>query len=275
MVFWLPASRDREFQYWERIGTVPRAEIKVEHGICATPATSIRARQRLGGGLLGKTCPETDRDRQARSRGRCPTDSRRRSAASERPISCWPGPRTNRWLWTRIGPSPLAGIDAVSSPSATGCSWSPARRATAGEGQSPQGPAGTGNRRAGLPGRTGRAASRGGSPERRPLARSRRAHRPGHRDHERGRPEEGRRPPGKGRGAQLASSGTRHGNRCAEQPGIRPAGHGSSAGGAASARSGAASWFARSATRMPRSSSWSGWAWPMRTCATRPRPWHS
>src|SRR5271157_5714139 len=64
MVFWLPVSRDQEFQYWERIGTVPRAEIKVEHapgpphaphpvggtvpraeikvehGICTTPATS-------------------------------------------------------------------------------------------------------------------------------------------------------------------------------------------------------------------------------------------
>jgi tetratricopeptide (TPR) repeat protein len=54
MVFWLPASRDREYAYWERIGTLPRGEIKVEHGICTTPATSVRARQRLGGGLLGK-----------------------------------------------------------------------------------------------------------------------------------------------------------------------------------------------------------------------------
>ena len=43
-VFWVPASRDQEFQYWERIGTVPRAEIKVEEGICTTPATSVRAR---------------------------------------------------------------------------------------------------------------------------------------------------------------------------------------------------------------------------------------
>ena len=42
MVFWLPASRDREFQYWERIGTVPRSEIKVQHGVCTTPATSVR-----------------------------------------------------------------------------------------------------------------------------------------------------------------------------------------------------------------------------------------
>ena len=43
IVFWLPASRDQEFQYWERIGTVPRAEIKVENGVCTTPATSVRA----------------------------------------------------------------------------------------------------------------------------------------------------------------------------------------------------------------------------------------
>src|SRR3954454_2557872 len=54
VVLWLPADRDREFQYWERIGTAPRGEIKAELGSCAAPATSIRARQRLGGGLLGK-----------------------------------------------------------------------------------------------------------------------------------------------------------------------------------------------------------------------------
>jgi len=54
MVFWLPVSRDQEFQYWERIGTVPRAEIKLEHGVCTTPATSVRARQKLGGSLLGR-----------------------------------------------------------------------------------------------------------------------------------------------------------------------------------------------------------------------------
>ncbi len=57
-VFWLPESRDREFQYWERIGTVPRLEIKTEHGICMTAVTSIRARQRLGGGLLSKLCAQ-------------------------------------------------------------------------------------------------------------------------------------------------------------------------------------------------------------------------
>ena len=54
LVFWLPANRDREFLYWERIGTVPRGEVKVERGICATPVTSVLARQRAGGGFLGK-----------------------------------------------------------------------------------------------------------------------------------------------------------------------------------------------------------------------------
>ncbi len=52
IIFWLPARRDQEFQYWERIGTVPRAEIKVDNGVCSTLATSVPARQRLGGGLL-------------------------------------------------------------------------------------------------------------------------------------------------------------------------------------------------------------------------------
>ena len=54
LVFWLPESRDQEFQYWERIGTVPRAEIKLEHGLSMIPATSVRARQRLSGSLFAK-----------------------------------------------------------------------------------------------------------------------------------------------------------------------------------------------------------------------------
>ena len=54
VVLWLPTNQDREFQYWERIGTMPRGEIQTELGICATPVTSIRARQRLNVGFLGK-----------------------------------------------------------------------------------------------------------------------------------------------------------------------------------------------------------------------------
>jgi tetratricopeptide (TPR) repeat protein len=54
LVLWRPEDQDREFQYWERIGTVPRAEIKVEHGICMVTATVVRARQRKSSGLFGK-----------------------------------------------------------------------------------------------------------------------------------------------------------------------------------------------------------------------------
>lgn len=53
IVFWLPGSRDGEFQNWERIGTVARAEIAVEEGLCATAAMSVQARQRVRG-FLGK-----------------------------------------------------------------------------------------------------------------------------------------------------------------------------------------------------------------------------
>jgi len=54
VVLWVPTDQDREFQYWERIGTIPRGAIQTELGICATPATSIGARQRLNAGFLGK-----------------------------------------------------------------------------------------------------------------------------------------------------------------------------------------------------------------------------
>src|SRR5262249_6336917 len=55
IVLWLPGERDRGFQYWERVATLPRSEVAAEQGICATAATAIRARQRarsLFGGLL-------------------------------------------------------------------------------------------------------------------------------------------------------------------------------------------------------------------------------
>jgi len=47
LVIWIPADRDGNFQYWERVGNVTRAEITVEDGLGVTAATSIRARQRL------------------------------------------------------------------------------------------------------------------------------------------------------------------------------------------------------------------------------------
>src|SRR5262245_31128734 len=55
IVLWLTGERDRGFQYWERVGTVTRAAVATEQGICAIAATSIRARQRargLFGGFL-------------------------------------------------------------------------------------------------------------------------------------------------------------------------------------------------------------------------------
>jgi hypothetical protein len=52
LVLWRPAERDHEYQYWERIGTVPRGEIAIAEGICWVAATSVRARQRLGGGFI-------------------------------------------------------------------------------------------------------------------------------------------------------------------------------------------------------------------------------
>lgn len=54
VVFWRPEQQDREFQYWERIGSVPRAEVRADQGICSLPAAVVRARQRKSAGLLGK-----------------------------------------------------------------------------------------------------------------------------------------------------------------------------------------------------------------------------
>src|SRR5216683_500915 len=45
IVLWLPSGREGGCQQWERIGTVARAEVTTEQGVCATAATSIRARQ--------------------------------------------------------------------------------------------------------------------------------------------------------------------------------------------------------------------------------------
>jgi tetratricopeptide (TPR) repeat protein len=49
LVLWLATDRDASFQYWERIGNVPRAAVEVDGGLCTTTAASIRARQRVGG----------------------------------------------------------------------------------------------------------------------------------------------------------------------------------------------------------------------------------
>ncbi|MGO9919589.1 MAG: tetratricopeptide repeat protein [Isosphaeraceae bacterium] len=51
IVLWLKSDRDASFQHWERIGTVARAEVTARDGLCATAATSIRAREWIGGAV--------------------------------------------------------------------------------------------------------------------------------------------------------------------------------------------------------------------------------
>jgi tetratricopeptide (TPR) repeat protein len=53
IVLWVPGERDGAFQHWERIGSVARAEISEEGGLCSIAATSVPARQRTIG-VLGK-----------------------------------------------------------------------------------------------------------------------------------------------------------------------------------------------------------------------------
>jgi tetratricopeptide (TPR) repeat protein len=62
-IFWVPTDADRDYQYWERVGTVPRSEVQSAGGIASVPATSIRARQRVGGGLLGRLTRSMGRSR--------------------------------------------------------------------------------------------------------------------------------------------------------------------------------------------------------------------
>ncbi|TMQ34355.1 MAG: tetratricopeptide repeat protein [Planctomycetota bacterium] len=57
VVLWLPVRREGGFQYWERIGSVARTTVSTEQGLCATAATAVSARQRVGGlfgGWLGR-----------------------------------------------------------------------------------------------------------------------------------------------------------------------------------------------------------------------------
>jgi tetratricopeptide (TPR) repeat protein len=53
MVLWLPQDRDGRFQYWIRVGNVPRAKITVQDTLCSIPAVSMRVRQPLRG-ILGR-----------------------------------------------------------------------------------------------------------------------------------------------------------------------------------------------------------------------------
>lgn len=51
IVFWLPGPREGGMQNWERIGNVPGVEADRERGICAVPATAVKAQQKLQGPL--------------------------------------------------------------------------------------------------------------------------------------------------------------------------------------------------------------------------------
>ncbi len=51
IVIWRKTDREGSFQYWERIGSVARAPVATQNGLCATAATSIRAREWIGGAL--------------------------------------------------------------------------------------------------------------------------------------------------------------------------------------------------------------------------------
>lgn len=53
IALWLPGKQDGGFRHWERVANVPGAAVQAEQGICATAATSVPVRQRLGG-YLGK-----------------------------------------------------------------------------------------------------------------------------------------------------------------------------------------------------------------------------
>jgi tetratricopeptide (TPR) repeat protein len=53
LAVWLPAGSEGAYQHWQRVASVTGAEVTTGQGLCATPATAIRARQRIGG-LVGK-----------------------------------------------------------------------------------------------------------------------------------------------------------------------------------------------------------------------------
>src|ERR1022692_387577 len=51
LVLWVKGDRDASFQYWERVGSMVRAEVAVEQGLGAAAAIALPARQRVRGGL--------------------------------------------------------------------------------------------------------------------------------------------------------------------------------------------------------------------------------
>src|SRR5262245_13647857 len=54
IVLWIPGGSEDGFRHWHRVGTVPGAAITTGGGVCAVPATAVRARQLEGSGILGR-----------------------------------------------------------------------------------------------------------------------------------------------------------------------------------------------------------------------------
>jgi tetratricopeptide (TPR) repeat protein len=51
LILWVRGDRDQAFQYWERITSVPHAEITVAGELCSTTAAAVPTRQSIGGGM--------------------------------------------------------------------------------------------------------------------------------------------------------------------------------------------------------------------------------
>jgi tetratricopeptide (TPR) repeat protein len=52
LAVWLPGGSGDGFEYWQRVAAVAGAEVVVAQGVCATAATAIRARRKVGGALV-------------------------------------------------------------------------------------------------------------------------------------------------------------------------------------------------------------------------------
>ena len=151
-------SRDEEFQNWERISNVARAEITPAQGINATPAMSVRARERFPGFVWAGSCSGSASRRRVPS-GCCRTVNRRSSAAKDRPTCCWSGLKTKP-VFSMKPPSRHAGRGAVAFKSwATTCSW----WAASAQGRRDPGRGGAGAARSNA--RGGRAVADGCTPQ--------------------------------------------------------------------------------------------------------------
>src|SRR3954453_3571229 len=49
LILWLPGERGGGYQHWERVAPLARSTVTTERGVRSIAATSVPARQRLGG----------------------------------------------------------------------------------------------------------------------------------------------------------------------------------------------------------------------------------